>query len=244
MSKEAMKLALEALEVATTPLARDRQQVLRAQAALREALAEQPAQQEPVAAECNFVGTKEWGRCSIEHHNLVQSEPHKWPGYQTRLLYTSHQPEQQEPTVPATAYNRLFALNEANAARIIELEAAQPQQEPVAWATQIGEYAHIKWGAKRPDYPIRYEVPLYTTPQPCQTCEALARTVMLDQTSHDAHRKPTDEMVVAAARVLSDRQAAACNVDFGDMWKLHGNDFIEDARAALEAANSIREKNT
>lgn len=26
--------------------------------------------------------------------------------------------------------------------------------------------------------------------QPCPTCEALARTVMLDQTSHDAHRKP------------------------------------------------------
>jgi hypothetical protein len=39
MSKEAMKLALEALEVATTPFARDRQEVLRAQAALREALA-------------------------------------------------------------------------------------------------------------------------------------------------------------------------------------------------------------
>lgn len=58
---------------------------------------EQPAQQEPVAAECNFVGTKEWGRCSIEHHNLVQSEPHNWPGYQTRLLYTSPQPAQQKP---------------------------------------------------------------------------------------------------------------------------------------------------
>ena len=41
---EALKLALEALEGATTPLARDRQAVLRAQAALREALAEQPAQ--------------------------------------------------------------------------------------------------------------------------------------------------------------------------------------------------------
>lgn len=43
MSNEAMKLALEALEVATTPFARDRQEVLRAQAALREALAEQSA---------------------------------------------------------------------------------------------------------------------------------------------------------------------------------------------------------
>ena len=60
MSKqtEALKLALDALEVATTPLANDRQEVLRAQAAIREALAlvnevdqEQPAQpqQEPVA---------------------------------------------------------------------------------------------------------------------------------------------------------------------------------------------------
>ena len=57
-------------------------------------------------------------------------------------------------------------------------------------------------------------------------------------------RKPwvglTDEMVVAAARMLSDRQAAACNVDCGDMWKIHGNDFIEDARAALEAAHGIK----
>ena len=56
-----------------------------------------------------------------------------------------------------------------------------------------------------------------------------------------AQRKPlTDKMVVAAARMLSDRQAAACNIDCGDMWKLHGNDFIDDARAALEAANGIK----
>ena len=41
---------------------------------------------------------------------------------------------------------------------------AQPEQQPVAWATQVGEYAHIKWGAKRPEYPTMYEVPLYTTP--------------------------------------------------------------------------------
>jgi hypothetical protein len=54
-------------------------------------------------------------------------------------------------------------------------------------------------------------------------------------------REPlTDAMVVAAARMLSDRQAAACNVDCGDMWKLHGNDFIDDARAALEAAHGIK----
>ncbi|CAB4154868.1 hypothetical protein UFOVP652_39 [uncultured Caudovirales phage] len=56
-----MRLALEALEVATTPFARDRQEVLRAQAALREALAEQPAQQEPVAVVSGYYG----GQCVI-----------------------------------------------------------------------------------------------------------------------------------------------------------------------------------
>ena len=52
---------------------------------------EQPAQQEPVAAECKFDREEKWVRCEIAHHNLVQSEPHKWPGYQTRLLYTRPQ---------------------------------------------------------------------------------------------------------------------------------------------------------
>ena len=42
MSREVMQQALEALEVATTPLAKDRQEVLRAQAALRREL-EKPA---------------------------------------------------------------------------------------------------------------------------------------------------------------------------------------------------------
>ena len=39
------------------------------------------------------------------------------------------------------------------------------QQEPVAWATYLGECAHVLWGKDRPEYPIRYEVPLYTRPQ-------------------------------------------------------------------------------
>jgi hypothetical protein len=46
---------------------------------------------------------------------------------------------------------------------------------------------------------------LYTTPPPCPTCEALARTVMLDQTSHDAQRKPltiTEESAWDLARYV------------------------------------------
>lgn len=66
--------------------------------------------------------------------------------------------------------------------------------------------------------------------------------MVADMVRRPPHRKPlTDEMVVAAARILSDRRAAECNVDCGDMWKMHGNDFLEDVRAALEAAHGIKE---
>ena len=53
---EALKLALEALQVATTPLTKDRQEILRAITAIKEALA-QPGQ-EPVVgcAECGANG--------------------------------------------------------------------------------------------------------------------------------------------------------------------------------------------
>lgn len=70
----------------------------------------------------------------------------------------------------------------------------------------------------------------------------IAIEAKLRELNEAPQRKPlTDEMVLAAARMLSDRQAAACNVDCGDVWKLHGNDFIDDARAALEAAHGIKE---
>ena len=42
------------------------------------------------------------------------------------------------------------------------------QAQPVAWATRLGEYAHIQWGSKPPEYPVAYEVPLYTAPPPRQ----------------------------------------------------------------------------
>jgi hypothetical protein len=55
-------------------------------------------------------------------------------------------------------------------------------------------------------------------------------------------RKPlTDKMVLIAARVMSDRQADACNVNKEDQWKVYGQDFIDDARAMLEAAHNIKE---
>ncbi len=71
MSIEAMKQALKAFEVATTPLARDRQEVLRAQAALRQAI-EQAEKQEPV------IGTKTWYEDGkVITQNLYPSDVYK-----------------------------------------------------------------------------------------------------------------------------------------------------------------------
>ena len=70
-------------------------------------------------------------------------------------------------------YNRCFCGKDSLSGFLQEqveslsqaIEQAE-KQEPVAWATMLGSYSHVSWGKDRPDYPIRYEVPLYTTPQP------------------------------------------------------------------------------
>lgn len=73
---------------------------------------------------------------------------------------------------------------------IIEQEIPESdiyKQEPVAW---ISENAGLYHG--KPDESLN-PLPLYLAPPPCPMCEALARTVMLDQTSHDTsppQRKP------------------------------------------------------
>ena len=64
---------------------------------------------------------------------------------------------------------------------------AQSQQEPVAWLHNFID-GGITFGKRPADFerhPDRWTA-LFKDPKPCPTCEALARTVMLDQTSHDA----------------------------------------------------------
>jgi hypothetical protein len=65
--------------------------------------------------------------------------------------------------------------------------AAQPApvQEPVAWMhTMIDDVVVGHRPADLNVHPDRW-MPLYKDPTPCQTCQALARTVMMDQTAHD-----------------------------------------------------------
>ena len=77
---------------------------------------------------------------------------------------------------------------------ILRLEAAlaEPVQEPVAWSHNLIDIIITHRPADLERHPERWTA-LYSAPQPCPTCEALARTVMLDQTSHDTappQRKP------------------------------------------------------
>ena len=63
--------------------------------------------------------------------------------------------------------------------------------------------------------------------QPCPTCEALARTVMLDQTSHDAQHKP-----------LSDEEMKKI---WYAMQNIMGWYSFEEVARAIEAAHGIKE---
>ena len=44
--------------------------------------------------------------------------------------------------------------------------------------------------------------------------------------------------ITAAARALCRQASIECNVDEADNWKTHSEMFIEDARAAIEAADA------
>ena len=79
--------------------------------------------------------------------------------------------------------NKGYTAYQAGKQAIAELQS----QEPVAWMhTKIDGVAVPYRPVDLDKYPERWEA-LYKTPPPCPTCEALCRTVMLDQTSHDTH---------------------------------------------------------
>jgi hypothetical protein len=63
------------------------------------------------------------------------------------------------------------------------------KQEPVAWWNGKESVVFSHDEIYTPNWTDYWTKPLYTTPPPCPTCESLARTVMLDQTSHDTQRQ-------------------------------------------------------
>ena len=73
-----------------------------------------------------------------------------------------------------------------HAMREVQRLGQEIEQEPVAWMhTKLDGVVVPHQPADLSRHPDRWEA-LYKTPPPCPTCEALARTVMLDQTGRDA----------------------------------------------------------
>ena len=122
--------------------------------------------------------------------------------------YVKAQQEQKRPQNCGTSYCSCIEC---------VMEPTQPQQEPVAWRTFDGESGYEyraydlneqyeqEWEQRNPNHKGWVE-PLYAVASPCPTCEALARTVMIDQTSHDAAPPAwvglTDEEVAYFSYVL------------------------------------------
>lgn len=126
--RELMQQALEALEVATTPLAKDRQEVLRAQAALRERL-EQP-EQEPF---CYHDGRNIVGKEYADHSDVfpLYAEPYQ------------RKPEPLEAAV-GTAYKTGWEHGKA-----VEREACAKLCESYRdeWLKGLGRYEFMGEGA-------------------------------------------------------------------------------------------------
>jgi hypothetical protein len=116
----------------------------------------------------------------------------------------------------------------------------QQEQEPVAWRTfdleggydyrtyDDNENYRDEWDRRNPNHKGWVE-PLYKNPTPCETCQALARTVLMDQTGYDM--APRREWVG-----LTDEEHTQIAIDSGCMsadWVFYG--------AAVE--RKVKEKN-
>ena len=79
------------------------------------------------------------------------------------------------------------------------------------------------------------------TPKKCSVYGCCPNTWPSENATPPQRKPLTDEMVVAAARVLNERQADACGVDRDDQWAIYSDDFKADALAMLKAAHGIKE---
>lgn len=131
-----------------------------------------------------------------------------------------------------------------------------PKQEPVAWMHNFIDEVVI---AHRPvdldRHPDRW-TPLYKDPTPCQTCEALARTVMMDQVSYDIpprHREPPTQdlsapLTVNGVPMYPQREWQGLTRDeVSQIWSIiesEGDVMHEVQKFARAIEAKLKEKNT
>jgi hypothetical protein len=115
--------------------------------------------------------------CPAEKTTITYQGKCNWCGEQEALAQTELCKYGQEP--------KSCTSNPMDCQCAIDASLAQTQ-EPVAWIHNFID-GGISIGKRPADlnrHPDRWTA-LYKDPTPCQTCQALARTVMLDQTSLD-----------------------------------------------------------
>ncbi len=165
MSIEAMKQALEAFEVATTPLARDRQEVLRAQAALRQAIeqAEEKNCKNCVIDKPCIAKGKDMQICGafVPKYKDCGSSPHEshWGASSvTKPEYVAAQKEKTQRVLDKMAENaRELGL---------DYEPVQAEkQEPVGVFRDDDDIGHVDLLAHQ-QMLLKEGDLLYTTPQP------------------------------------------------------------------------------
>ena len=132
-------------------------------------------------------------------------------------------PKYSDTQMTAYAEQVAFPLQK----RIAELEAQLASgQYPVGRIESVdgGPNRHgvVVWLAHQ-GAPIKPGDKLYTHPAPTQ-------------------QPPSEAQIDAAARALNRQAARECGINERDYWNLHADEFLADAKAALEAAHHIGEK--
>ena len=271
MSKEAMKLALELLDkqwqceqVWSLEESQDVADII------REALAEQPAQREPVATpmsqpnrviayaaasklrELGYEWVDEAWKQPAQQEPVVRWDSDGWGDLLVdglpdgTLLYTSpsNQPGYQAMAMAVTRLQK----------RCLELEGKQPaQQEPVAWANP-NDLQNFDMKVRTNGGPL-HTMPLYTSPQPAQhpktkqiaECLAVLRPTVKGKFPHE---QALEELVgyiaapqPAQRKPLTDELLRKMHHE--DQFGLFCDyDEFEQIARAIEAAHGITGKNT
>ena len=128
------------------------------------------------------------------------------------------------------------AIDLYDEARAAIKDALEQTQEPVAWIHNFIE-GGISIGKRPADlerHPDRWTA-LYKEPKPCPTCEALARTVMLDQTSHDT-TPPQRTWVELSVFEITD---LVDSIEYEEY-----QDLVKKTEAKLKQKNGYAEENT
>ena len=189
MTQEALKLALEALEVATTPLAKDRQEVIRAITVIKEALAQEKALQ---------ALHNENERLGLYKDAYAQPEEEKLHPVHIGVDVT------REGTAVTAFYRKPDAVMEMFYSQFHPM--AQQEQEPVAWRTFDGEGGYDyhsyednesfadDWNKRNPNHKGWVDK-LYTRSQPKQELTNIERHEANVQKFLGASQQPEQEPV-------------------------------------------------